>query len=274
MIPATTSGYVHKDRLCLIGVVNTSNGIIPFAHHCQLEESVPDGPVNIGSDELPAVIAKAVDNSTHAIQTRIDKERLKLVIENLVERARLCDQNAVAILVQIRENAKKGIPRALDAYAACRKYIKLHPVTDKSFFAGEPAPALEMPSPIRLLSTNLAKSPNENHYAAIVAAFVPNTGTSIQSVENTATVLANGPVITEEMIKRIVGMIDKKEIFFIGLTCDEDKAKELAVKVSPDGRKALQLGYAVGLARKLQDLRNPDSLISNFSKDIAWELGE
>jgi hypothetical protein len=254
----------------VLGAVNTENGVIPFSHCVDLVEDVPDGPVNIGADDLPPAVSLALIEAKPEIQSKINGKKLKLIVENLIERSRLRDQNAIAMLIQIRKNAALGVPRASAAFVACKEYLKTHPIED-TFEGDDDVPLAEKPSQLKLLGAGLI-TPNLDQYAATIVALY--LGDSFQDSENVATILANGPEITAEGVKKILDMIGPKKLFLIGLKSDENTVAYEASKTEYDGKKALQLGYAVGLGKRLQMVRKPESVIARFSEDAAWELGE
>jgi hypothetical protein len=267
----TASAYIENNRLHLLGSMSTDNGIVPFSHCVELAEEVPDGPVNIGADDLPPAVSLALIEAKPEIQSKINGKKLKLIVENLIERSRLRDQNAIAMLIQIRKNAAAGVPRAKAAFVACKEYLSQHPMTDT--FEGEPEGSLlEEPSQLKLLGNGIIESPSLDHYAAVISALY--LGDSFQDSENVATVLANGPEITADAVKKILEMIEEKRLFLVGLRSDENTIANAASQVGYEGKKALQLGYAVGLGKRLQMVRKPDSIVARFSEDAAWELGE
>jgi hypothetical protein len=237
-----------------------------------LVEDVPDGPVNIGADNLAPAVSMALVEVKPQIQTAVNKQKLKMVVENLIERSRLRDQNATAMLIQIRKNAALGVPRAKAAFTACKEYLRLHPIDESSFEGDEDISLPERPSQLRLLGTSLSQTPSLDHYAAVIVALY--LGDSFQDCENVAAIIADGPEVTAETVKKILAMINEKRLFIVGLKSDENTVMNAAAQTGYEGKKALQLGYAVGLGKRLQMVRKPDSIIAKFSEDAAWELGE
>jgi hypothetical protein len=57
--------------------------------------------------------------------------------ESLVKRARLGDQNAMAIIDLVGKNAKKGVPAAIQARKLIASYIQSHPVDGHTVINGE-----------------------------------------------------------------------------------------------------------------------------------------
>jgi hypothetical protein len=254
----------------MIGVIDTPHGIIPFAYHTRLKGNPPDGPVDFGSEETHPAITQAIHGAGGPIQHKIAVEKLKLAAENLVERARQGDQVAQGTLIEMRKNAQAGSERALVAYRTCREYIRSHPVDRPVNFGAENNTAIvHIRKAIQLpISTT--------RYAAIVAAFVPNVGAEFDATENAAVAMADGPPIDKQVVREVMTMMGKKNAFLAGYknALKEGRIKGYLAKLNTEGRKAMQVGYALGLAKVLQHVRKADTMFTDVWPDIGWEMGE
>jgi hypothetical protein len=156
----------------------------------------------------------------------------------LVRRARNGDQNAMAIIDMARQNATRGNTQAKLAVAAILDYIKKNPVV----------------------------SPFGNEQRDM-------------SYE-TAVRLANGPLLYNSRIRQALKNspfgADASTIkaFGYGLR-NATKLPSISGLTLPHGlHPAMHAGKVVGLARQIQALRTPGTLISEFDPIVGWELGE
>ena len=91
-----------------------------------------------------------------------------------------------------------------------------------------------------------------------------------------AIVLSNGPMLNVEQV-RLIGMSDfgseeASGIFFQGVRfCGDDDYRTIAGDLDPSLRRCLVVGQCVGRARKIQSLRNPNTVVGGV---FGWELGE
>lgn len=271
------SAYVNDGRLFIVGVADTAHGVLPFTYHVKVKGDVPNGPVVIGAEDNHPAVEHALSKASGPIAFNIQKEAIKLVAESLVERSRQGDQNATAILCLVRENAQAGKPKAVFALKVLKDYIKKNPVSEDSF--GAEALVKKKTALVPLKKALAAPNATGSRYAAIVSAYVPSVGSSIQSVMNAATAIANeGQPIDNKLLSEVQGTVPAahKKIFADGVkySGDANRIKSISAKLKPEARKSLQIGYAMGMAKSIQDVRKPDAKIETFSKTVAWELGE
>ena len=239
------SAYVKQGRLIVIGVAQLKVGPVPFTYDCQVPEGTPEGPIDI-NDENPA-LEECLTEAEQAIKKRIGIGALKVGAENLVLRARQGDQNAMAMLIAVRKNAKDGVPKARAAMRAIKEYIEDHPPTESCQFGHEAK---------REVATALAKhveNDNPTHYAMAVLTLLPHID------ERQAYVLvANGPLVTNNLLELVSsGLTDRQKTQFIA-----------GFKGKPIPSKANQLGEVFRKARELQAARR-----GQFDEVIAYELG-
>jgi hypothetical protein len=270
------SAYSHKGRLCIIGVYETPWGAIPFAHHCMLATDVPDGPIRVDKEMHPKV-REALDKSQDVIMSKIKNETMSVAAENLVERARQGDQNAMAMLMMIRQAAQAGKPRAKIAYDILRVYIKDHPSV------GTPR---QLPKPQRRSQAEVfqavkkaVQTNNPLHYGTAIVSLVPSSGTTVEDATVMGTILANGPPLTRARIQAILGALEdpgSRRILTTAIRLSDKLGDllKLSKQLPPEGRRALRIGYSLGLAQRLQQVRLPETPMSVYSQMVAWELGE
>jgi len=155
-------------------------------------------------------------------------------VGEVIERARQGDQNAMAIIALVRRNSKKGNPRARTSFRLFKKYIDLHPV---------------------------AKFGNEVAYNA--------KKQNIQNLQSSV-MFANGPNLSNQRIQKLYYTINPRDrrAFVSGL-----KSSRNALR----GNQQFQLyniGQILDKARRIQNVRLPNSNITKFCPNIGWELGE
>lgn len=187
----------------------------------------------------------------------------------LVERARLGDQNAMALMKQIGENAKKKQPRALKAYTELMRYIKANPVTKTMAFGEEMTEESELDSIAHDIHSSFGASED---YCEVVFSKVPDL--ALRNINKAIVCLANGP----------------------SLLPDDNHFKQVRESLSPEDEKAFMLGYkhgvkelddveekyhcpfllghVLGTARRIQAVRLPKVPVSILSPQVGMELGE
>ena len=176
----------------------------------------------------------------------------------LVQRARLGDQNAVAMLVEVRKNAEKGVERAKRAYDAAMAFAKGERPPEAPTVAGDPLQAMKRAA---------MKSTNVPTYLATVriAPFAPS--------RPAAEMLSRGPKIGKDVLTLIgstFGSDSEKTAYQYGVLGPDKGVQTALMKGRPQFRRALMTGHIVGLARRLQAARAGD--IAAISPKAYWEL--
>lgn len=193
-----------------------------------------------------------------------DDRKLRQAAEELVERARLGDQNAVGMIVQVRQNAEKGSPRAIAAHR-----MMLDVAKGKS-----PRVGSERRNPLAILRDNIRKHRTSNEYAAHIAGIVPETGTSAHDAIAAAQAISRGPSIGPNVLRAVqstFGAEPEKKAFAFGVKAAPLRVLDTCKKCpNPAGKKALHVGFTMGLARRLQAARRGN--IAALSPKAAWEL--
>ena len=178
----------------------------------------------------------------------------------LVERARLGDQNATAMLVQIRKNAEKGVERAKRAFEAALAHARGKAPPAKR-------PAQVGADPLRSMKRAAPRVKNAQQYLAVVSA--APLAPSLPAAE----LLSRGPAIGADVLSLIgstFGSEPEKKAYEYGVIGPRQGVQQALVKSAPPYRRALMTGHIVGLARRMQAARTGN--IAAISRKAAWEL--
>lgn len=186
----------------------------------------------------------------------------------LIDRARQGDQNAIALICQVRDNAKKGLPRAIKAYKAMMRYAKTHPVKAKVSYVGAESQSEE----IEELANDIITSFGTDYVTAVTDKLPDLFSVSVPMAIYAA---VNGPSL-------LPGDGDLFLSVRKALTPESDKAFMVGYKygtkalssVPGDLRDAFLLGHVLGTARRIQAVRLPDMPISVLAPKTGFELGE
>ncbi len=156
--------------------------------------------------------------------------------ENLVLRSRQGDQNAMAIIAMVAENAKKGNRKAVSAFNLIQSYISRNPVEPESTMGVE----------------------HERHLKKCVE--IANFGVALTRKRVHAMAKSFGP---------------QAKAFMFGFKNfrDLDKTGRAASTMHGD-KEAIEYGRNVGIARNIQLARHPRLPVRFAFPRIAWELGE
>lgn len=234
------SAYVQGNRLCILGVIQTAQGPIPFSHvqNCEAD----NGPIDFGKDLAPGVQA-AITDSQRPIMMKVEREKIRLAAEELVDRTNDGDQNAAAMLVLAARNAEKGFPRAILAKNCALQYAK----------------TLEKRTVPKVLAKEIASN-EPMHVQTALNGFLPG----MKGIELAVT-LANGPKLDNTRIKSLVDGYDKEEKHDFLSGFKNWKTSNLKTQAG-------KIGKCVGLAQAIQRVRLPETSISVLDADAAWEL--
>lgn len=206
---------------------------------------------------------------------------IKNAVADLVERGRLGDQNALAIITGVRLRNEKGDPRARVAFRAMHDYINTHPTDgfpNPRIHGDEPMSPYVLHKSICTMHGELAKAEgNPEVFAKLSAFFIPNAH-CIEEAYNFSHALADGPQITNNHILTTVNMVDPKDkpamLAGVQLARHEDKLQQVLMH-SPDRAKIpLIVGYIIKNAQNLQRYKRTNSRISSVYPIVGWELGE
>lgn len=256
------SAYVQAQRLCVLGIYESPWGPIPFSHAEQCETD--DGPIDVGTEQ-PETVTAAIDKSEKAIMANVEREKIRLAAEDLVDRTNHGDQNAAGLMIVVKQNALKGNPRAKMTMHYMVKYAKK--VQGGGTFNGDTVspgtPRKKMNAKvIRVLQNELGSDASPVQFRSAVMTMLP----SLTMLEGSVT-LSNGPDLDKTRIECVVDMLPDtdKQQFIHGFK----DWRNTSIKTDDVNYK---LGRIFGLARTIQLVRQPQTPISTLSKAAGLEL--
>lgn len=228
------SSHIHGDTVRTTGVLVSPHGCSLV--HC---DAMPRN-LNIGVDRAAPYIAAVHRGMLRKLGKR---ETQRKVAEAFCTRARLGDQNAMAMMAMVRDNAKRGNPEAVQSFQYMKDFVAKNPVVPGSFSGEMCAPCMN-----------------------------PDTHGAVQ--------LANGPMLSNSRISKVVASFgeEDQQIILQGIRkwqSDHDEIhKKLSARLDSMQREILKIGRTLGKARALQIVRSPNGPIAAYSPAAAWELGE
>jgi hypothetical protein len=205
------------------------------------------------------------------VRSELDEKKLKRAAIELVERARLRDQNAIGMIIETRKNAAKGSPRAKKALALMLAVAQGSPPQVN----GAPRVGGFWSSALASLRDKVRRFRSPKEYATHVVATVPEVGSSVRDATNAAQALSWGPSIGPKVLGAVqstVGAEDNEaaKAFAFAVVNPPEKVIATCKKCNSKIKPALQLGYTMGLAQRLQAARRGN--IRALSPKAAWEL--
>lgn len=235
--------FAKDGNLIVQGLYKTNQGPIPFSVELPAR-GIKDGPVNLNNPKIGRLLA----SSEPAIRRAVQKTKLEKAAKEIVERTRLGDQVAMALMLRIRQRAEQGCPTASASRKAIVTYIKKHPATQPS-----------------LSRIGIERQTNRLR-RALAAGF--NHGISILS-KTTAPLLACVGVVERKKgeIKEAIRKLDGESAAAYQKGLSDWKYAEAS------HNPMIKLGGAVGFIRALNKTRKGGS-IRRISPMAAWELGE
>jgi len=199
-----------------------------------------------------------------------DLATLKAASASLVERARLGDQNAMAMLTRVKEEAAKGTPRAKLAFRHLMEYIQKNPTRGHGYVPTR-----------RRMGPNFYDLIRKASRQGDVSRFSADVATLAMRAEDpnaAAVTLADGHPLTRERMQAIAKLLgDEKEqkLFYFCATCNNGARLRMLVQVlPPEGLQIAKAARIVGHARTIQGIRSGHMPLMKLSPAVAWELGE
>lgn len=236
------SAYIENGVLCVVGTHDSGYGEIPFSCTAEIEGDPPlDGPVDVGS-ELPENVEQALAKIHDTAMNNVSEKKMKLAVRDVVLRARVRDQNAIATIVEARKAAGAGSPQARRMVALMQLFLKNNPID---------RPAIGNDSIIQSQHTSTFKqaieAPSALHYGCAVVSLIPSSKT------NPIVLLANGPELDDARVNTIIMSLPESE---------------------RAGFSTSKIGHCVAQARRIQSVREGHAPVSSISRMAGWELGE
>lgn len=180
------------------------------------------------------------------------------VAKDLVERSRLGDQNAVAILILVGKEAANGVLKAQVAKTAVENYIKAHPAASIGADAPKPVP------PNVLQDAWKAESP-----AALVTCLLVLANCDAGSNAG-STLLCKKMLISVEhlhVLSEVFKSEPLKKVFMYGVKFPN---AQMAVALPPSGVYAYLVGQMVGRAVRIQWAIKGS--LTPLCPMVGWEL--
>lgn len=250
---AHASAYVKGGRLCILGVANTPMGPVPFAHHVEVGADMKDGPIDMDDPNVQS----ALDQSRGRIAGIIKTQQMRLAAGSLVERARVGDQNAMAMIREVGENSRRGNKRARIAFMCLSRYIELNP----------PGAPKRIPPLLRSLH-RATRTQNVDHFSSAVGAFAG----SIDDPYTAALMVANAGKAQKQIVERVASRFEgDQDAFDAGY---RSQAPMLALRHYRGARDAVLAGHVMRTARVIQGVRSGQMPVSRLCPIAGWELGE
>jgi hypothetical protein len=226
------------------GTLESPVGIVPFRH----EVVAPSAQTALLPPNRSLIAGEP-------IRQILDRKQLALAAENLVSRARSGDQNAMAILMAMAQNAKLGVTRAQVALELCKAYIDGHPVTE--FGADSEGPSNLIPHALQ----TWVKARSIHRYPQLMAVLpLQRSNPHAANISSHALSLA----LKKRDLGRLANASLHRSSFLRGarpglapMRAYGDSAKE----------RAEFCGRVVGFAFRL--LMVPETI-----RGVAWELGD
>lgn len=193
---------------------------------------------------------------------KVNKQQV--AAESLVRRARVGDQNALAIIVKTGENARAGQQIAKSAYSYILDYIK-----------NNPAPSPMGAEDIQNLGILRAAGQNSPQAVCHTLFNLPNSGNN-DVISAAIVALSQACPWGKERIgvydSMFAGDPNTHKLWRFGYTFSS--SPELSkVKLDKNNAGILCAGHCIGTARKIQLARLPNIPVSVLGKQIGWELG-
>lgn len=202
-----------------------------------------------------------VDSTVGAEQLTSRPATIEDGAAQLVERARAGDQNAMAMLAEIGQRAKQGVPRAIKSRKAIEIYIRKHPYKEANF-GGED---LDVDAFCEAAQASFA-----GEYVETVTTKIPEIAS--HSLNKAIVTVANGPELDKSKLIAVRSTMsdDDKAAFMLGYNQGMSELNDVPRAL----QSAYILGHILGTARRIQAVRLPDVPVSVLCPSLGTELGE
>jgi len=237
-----------------MGVDESPAGTVPFTVTVSFEGEAPQGPLNMR--RMTENLQHALGLAQREVRGKVIRGRRERMIESIMIRARQGDQNAMALIMGMREQAKRGNKRAQASLSLLRRIIRQRPAKRNVSFGFEEKPAVKLlPAPKSI-------------------------------VESAASIIVNGPTMKPGALYHVLANNynlkkfrfalwhalepELRPAFFRGYK----RGDSLNVPTDLDEADAYRLGNTLACAKQLQDFRAHTGRISDYYPVAGWELGE
>ena len=194
---------------------------------------------------------------------------LQTMTASVVRRARNGDQNAMALIALIRDNAAKGHPRAVESFEHLKEYVRCNPVDGSNPRIGYEPDYVALTQAPGTRWAGDALGYGDPDYVALTQA--PGTRWAGDSTYPDAVALSHGPKLTNprigEFLSRFAG--EEQQAVAFGI---KHRAHASERAKSPKIARAIRMGKIVGQARGIQAVRERGSNIKAFDVNVGWEL--
>jgi len=211
-----------------------------FVHRNKLNTLVyvrsPNGfiPVAASVDYSDIGFEQANQITSQKLEQSARRESQKAAAGSLVRRARQGDQNAMGMIAAIRDSASKGNPDAQSTFGFLQEYVQENPVSE---FGEEVVPSNRLDWQIGMLCQGAPLT--DSYLNEMVASLSPTEQRAFKSAFKMRNVKFADTLFAGEF-----------------------------------ERSAFEMGQAFAQARRIQEVRLPNSRISKFHPVAGWELGE
>lgn len=204
--------------------------------------------------------------------------------EDLVVRSRNGDQNAMALINEVRKAAARGNVKAQMGFEAIKTYIEKHPTEEtKKHLQKEGtigAEARQVLKDLRKVTTKTKKSifgvespatDSDPKDICIIILALPTVGGE-RALNAGCVLLANGPHLTDTRIRQIGEAITDPQLrafFYQNIVNYSPSDDHMPASLNAIAKA----GKVVGQARMLQIARLPNTSLSIISPQVGWELG-
>lgn len=241
------SAHIKGGELTIVGLHQCALGPIPFRYSAKVE-GIEDGKVDFGKEDPK--VNEAIEKAQAPMAGLIERNKMREAARELVERARLGDQNAMAMISCVREQAEQGNKRARTSFRLLKEYIEKHPSSDGHY------------SPESGLMKTLGENVGDD---AAISAWAPGVSDSYVA----AVVVAGGPPLTKDRVSSIGAHFGEDAEVYMLAVCSPFRL--CPPEVNPSAYNA---GCVVGIARKIQGVNSGKFPVSAISPMAGWELGE
>jgi hypothetical protein len=229
----------------------------------------------------------------------------------LVNRARVGDQNAAALIKKVGKIVRGEVPgnsgKAKKAFASIQKFLAANPVIPGTGapnkggqfgYGGTVSPTIP-PAPQALMDTSFSGDSGEGSRSrqqkqelptlpkgAFDKLFDPDRFQGIVvaacryrcGLDAAAVVLAAGPTLSKEDVSGLgmsgFGSEAATQAFFMGVKYPLERDLPRMKNLDAVLKRAFVVGQCVGRAWRIQAVRRPGSRIGLWSSGAGWELGE